>query len=112
VADVCGKVLVGDEIIAVNGMSVRADSLAGIDYIYREGVREKKIVWCERERVCVCPCVCVCFIAVNGLSGHTYSIACLCLRDWMGGSVCVCVCVCVCVIAVNGLHVPLWLLCI
>eukprot|EP00277_Geminigera_cryophila_P011278 CAMPEP_0179449328 /NCGR_PEP_ID=MMETSP0799-20121207/33308_1 /TAXON_ID=46947 /ORGANISM="Geminigera cryophila, Strain CCMP2564" /LENGTH=133 /DNA_ID=CAMNT_0021242329 /DNA_START=77 /DNA_END=478 /DNA_ORIENTATION=- len=28
VADVCGKVFVGDEIIAVNGMSVRADSLA------------------------------------------------------------------------------------
>jgi len=57
VADVCGKVFVGDEIIAINGMSVRADSLAGMDYM--GGGRETVCGVKEREGVCARVLVCV-----------------------------------------------------
>jgi hypothetical protein len=49
-------------------------------------------------RACLAGLLCVC-VCVNGLlvAACAFVADCVCVSEWLAGSVCVCVCVCVCV---------------
>jgi len=98
-----GRLIVGDEIIRINGVSVMDASHRDVISLMGDAAAQGEVTLGIRRKipvpgVCLCVCVCVCVTCVYACVCVCVDVCVcmLCVRVCMCVYVCMCVCVCMC----------------